>query len=360
LLDTLRTERVSMMKYLAATILLAVYVAGSVWAVQRTGMAYRETLNRERRADIPVARTRQPPRAPPTKAESIADAVIAPPSDPAPTEHKPLADPAGARAPMTTAIVPPKTAPSPSPARAADPLWNTPEMKRVWDLSNLKAEDEKRLGQALHDLILSFHGKVKDGALSRRVDEAAEPFVAARTRKDIDYTFTVLDSDAINAFSHPGGYVYVTSGLVKWIGEDQICALEFVLAHEIAHVDLRHALTCLRDPGVKKLGLGTLPQFLLIIFPWAYHPDQLDFEADRWADLQMQRLDRTKRERLAFLRKLEGFARDEGFENDRAPPELTANSSPVENHLRAHPAAYKRLKQLKNLTAPAPAPARAR
>ena len=137
--------------------------------------------------------------------------------------------------------------------------------------------------------------------------------------------------------------------------------LEFVLAHEIAHVDLRHALTCLRDPGVKKLGLGTLPQFLLIIFPWAY-PDQLDFEADRWADLQMLRLDRTKRERLAFLRKLEWFARDNGFENGREPPELHPDSSPVENHLRAHPAAYKRLKQLESLTAPAlaPSPARAR
>ena len=220
-----------MMRYLAATILLAVYVAGSVWAVRHEGIAYRAILNRERRADIPVAHTRQPPPAPPARAKSIVDAALAPgpasprpftapPSVAGPTDHK---LPADTRAPVT-AIVPPKTVPSPSPAPAVDPLWNTPEMKRVWDLSNLKAEDEKRLGQALHDLILSFHGKVKDGALSRRVDEAAEPFVAARTRKEIDYTFTVLDSDAINAFSHPGGYVYVTSGLVKWIGEDQICA----------------------------------------------------------------------------------------------------------------------------------------
>jgi Zn-dependent protease with chaperone function len=233
-------------------------------------------------------------------------------------------------------------------------------MKRVWDVADLKTEDEKQLGQALYALILSTNRKVEVGSMPRLVEETAEPFVAARTRKDIDYTFTVLESDAVNAFSHPGGYVYVTSGLMNWIGEDQRYALEFLLAHEIAHVDLRHALSCLNDPGVKELGLGTLQEFLVLILPLGYAPDRLDFEADRWAYQQMLRLDRSKRERFAFLRKLEGYARDQGFENGRVPPRPNEEAAPIENHVRAHPAPYKRLKQLEALTAPAPAPARAR
>jgi Zn-dependent protease with chaperone function len=196
--------------------------------------------------------------------------------------------------------------------------------------------------------------------MPRRVEETAEPYDAARSRKDIDNTFTVLDSDAVNAFSHPGGYVYVTSGLMDWIGEDQSYALEFLLAHEIAHVDMRHALACLNDPGVKALGLATIPEFLVLIFPLGYAPDRLDFEADRWAYQQMLRLDRSKRERLAFLRKLDGFAKENGFENGRVPPRPSAEAAPLENHLRAHPAPYKRLKQLEALTAPAPVSARGR
>ena len=104
-----------------------------------------------------------------------------------------------------------------------------------------------------------------------------------RSRKELDYTFTILDSEAVNAFSHPGGYIYVTRGLMDWIGEDENYVLQFVLAHEIYHVDQRHALTCLRDPGVKKLSIGTLQAFYLLIFPRGYYPDLMDYQADAWA-----------------------------------------------------------------------------
>jgi hypothetical protein len=263
--------------------------------------------------------------------------------------------PEEAAAPRPTPSEAAPTATSAAPPTATNPPWEAPVMKRVWDVAGMKTEDEKQLGRALHELILSTNRKVETGPMLRLVEATAEPFVAARTRKDIDYTFTVLDSDAINAFSHPGGYVYVTSGLMDWIGEDQIYALEFLLAHEIAHVDLRHALTCLSDPGVEELDLGTLQQFLVLILPLGYAPDRLDLEADRWAYQQMLRLDRSMRERLAFLRKLEGYARDQGFEKGRVPLKPSADASPLENHLRAHPAPSRRLKPLESLTATAPA-----
>jgi hypothetical protein len=60
------------------------------------------------------------------------------------------------------------------------------------------------------------------------------------TRPELPWTFGVIESDAANAFSAPGGYVVVTTGLLKRITNE--AQLAGVLSHEIAHVTLRHAL----------------------------------------------------------------------------------------------------------------------
>ena len=113
---------------------------------------------------------------------------------------------------------------------------------------------------------------------------------------------------AVNAFSHPGGYVYITRGLLEWISEDEDPALQFVLAHEIFHVDRKHAFQCLQDPGVKELPYGTLQLFYPFIFPRGYYPETMDFDADAWVLLQLQRLQCTRRECMSFIRKLKGYA----------------------------------------------------
>ncbi len=132
------------------------------------------------------------------------------------------------------------------------------------------------------------------------------------------------------------------------IGEDEEYALEFVIGHEIAHVDLKHALKDLSDPGVTKLDGGTLQKLYMLIIPFAY-PDAQEFEADAWAYRRMKESGRTDHECLAFLRKLEGYAQAHGFENGRGKPQLGKESSPLENHFRAHTAARHREKHLKEL-----------
>ena len=62
----------------------------------------------------------------------------------------------------------------------------------------------------------------------------------ASDRADIAWTFGVLDSPTANAFSAPGGYVIITTGLLKLL--DNEAQLAGVLAHEIGHVNSRHAL----------------------------------------------------------------------------------------------------------------------
>jgi Zn-dependent protease with chaperone function len=147
------------------------------------------------------------------------------------------------------------------------------------------------------------------------------------------------------------------------IGEDEDYALQFALAHEIAHVDLQHALKCLADPGFKEAGIGTLRAFYFFVAPLGYQ-DAQEYEADAWALKAMRKLDHSRYETLSFLRKFKTLAEENGFEEGKKPPEPpkgkgeakpdgaapgVSASDLVENHLRAHPAAYERLKKLETL-----------
>ena len=70
-------------------------------------------------------------------------------------------------------------------------------------------------------------------------------WIALQTsRPQLPWTFTVLDDPGFNAFAAPGGYVFVTSGLVDRVNEAELAG---ILAHEITHVTERHHLQALRQ-----------------------------------------------------------------------------------------------------------------
>jgi Peptidase family M48 len=344
-----------MTRYGIAAGLLALYVTGAVWVVGREGETYRLSLQHVPvvspvEPNPPADTTKhEPPAPPPVVPIDTPKAVPAPPDTPKLVPALPDT-PKPKQVPDKSVAVALKKMPVPAPASA---LWNEDFMKKTWDVDRLSVEDERRLGEALHGLVLMFHHRVDSGPEWERVRMAADPYLEARSRKEFEYKFAVLDSDACCAFSLPGGYVYVCRGLFDLIGKEEDYALEFVLAHEIAHVDQRHALMCLQDPDVKGLELGTLQAFLAVIIPWGYM-DRLEYDADRWADTQMNKLGHTKRERLAFLRKWRGYARTNGFESARGLPKPESSLSPFENHSRAHPTVYDRLKRLGELTKPDP------
>ena len=213
------------------------------------------------------------------------------------------------------------------------------------DLSRLSIDDERRLGALLHASIMTTNPPWRDGPSLKWVEQTATPLLEGRAHKDFDYTFTIIDSEDVNAFSHPGGYIYVTRGLLDFIGEGDDFALEFVLAHEIAHVDFQHALkiASARSAEARKAGASTLAQFSLFIA--LGFPDQQEYEADAWAYQQMiARLDRTKHKALSFLRRFEEYANSRGFGDGHSPPLRGRNIT--DNHFPAHPAAWKRLERL--------------
>ena len=78
---------------------------------------------------------------------------------------------------------------------------------------------------------------------------------AQSQRPEVEYTLTVLNSREANAFSLPGGFVFITRGLLNLIGSDE-AQLAAVLAHEIAHVEKKHGVNAV----LRQLGLSVLAE----------------------------------------------------------------------------------------------------
>ena len=99
--------------------------------------------------------------------------------------------------------------------------------------------EEARLGAETHPKIVQAYGGVyKDDELGGYVAGIVAR-IAASSGKHVTYRTTVLDSDIVNAFALPGGYVYVTRGLLALVNDE--AELAGVLGHEIGHVDARHS-----------------------------------------------------------------------------------------------------------------------
>jgi hypothetical protein len=369
-----------MVRYLTAAVLGCLYIAGSILIVRSAGEAHRDRLVKAKLAppeldkaplapkeekvasNPPVAvRDNTPTRPEPVKANPPTAPVAESSAKPA-TEHSSpapsSADSAKAKSEPSkpASAVPPPSAVTPAPANPLekDPFWNQDRLKKVWDVAHLSADDERRLGDDLHELIVHLNPIVEAGPELRRVVEAAEPFLATLHRSEVKYRFFILDSDAVNAFSTPGGNIYVCRGLLDFIAEDEDYALQFAIGHEIAHVDLHHAIICLQDPGVMKMREGTLQKLYMLIIPFGYLEKgkfAQEFDADDWVAIRMQRFQHTRREILVFLTKLDGYAKKHGFDNGHIRPQLGRGVSPLENHYRAQTAAWERLKQLKEFMA---------
>ncbi|MEL6482294.1 MAG: M48 family metalloprotease [Pseudomonadota bacterium] len=110
-------------------------------------------------------------------------------------------------------------------------------------------------GDELHPEVLKRFGGVYDNPrVSAHVEAIGRRLVAVTPQPAEKWTFTVLDTPDINAFALPGGYIYVTRGLVA-LSEDE-AALAGVVAHEIAHVTARHSAR--REQRTQVAGAGLL------------------------------------------------------------------------------------------------------
>jgi predicted Zn-dependent protease len=104
---------------------------------------------------------------------------------------------------------------------------------------SISPEEEAKIGREQHEQVLAkFGGAYQDPKLQAYVKSVGERLLAVTPRKGERFTFTLLDTDVVNAFALPGGYVYTTRGLLA-LARDE-AELAGVLGHEIGHVVARH------------------------------------------------------------------------------------------------------------------------
>ena len=104
------------------------------------------------------------------------------------------------------------------------------------DLSNLTPQgkpmtEEQKTGAAIHREILASFYPYTDPKVVHYVDEVGRSLVCHAKRHDLEYRFTILYSEKIYATSAPGGYIYVTTGMLSFLENE--AELAAVLAHEI-------------------------------------------------------------------------------------------------------------------------------
>lgn len=104
----------------------------------------------------------------------------------------------------------------------------------------MSEQEEIQLGKQSDAQIRQQMGVYNDQALQRYVDRIGQRLAKASHRPNLPWTFTVVDESAVNAFALPGGFIYITRGILPFLRSE--AELAAVLGHEVGHVDAKHSV----------------------------------------------------------------------------------------------------------------------
>jgi predicted Zn-dependent protease len=121
----------------------------------------------------------------------------------------------------------------------------------------MSAEEEVRIGREEHPKVLEeFGGAYDNPRIAAYVQRIGTELAAKSEMADLQFAFTVLNTDIYNAFALPGGYIYITRGLLALMGSE--AELASVLGHEIGHVTARHTAERIARTNAASIGATIL------------------------------------------------------------------------------------------------------
>ena len=170
----------------------------------------------------------------------------------------------------------------------------------------LKPDEEAKLGKALHEIIRHHHQVLAEEAAPEFLNHLYK--LSARLRAaDVETKIYLIDSNESLSFSHIGGYIYLSRRLAQTISED--VELEFILAHEMAHLEKHHGIAQV----VREMVTKTIPSDQPGLVQRLYHQiaagydPRMEYEADASACHRLVRLKRSAHGICLFLRRLENY-----------------------------------------------------
>jgi len=121
-------------------------------------------------------------------------------------------------------------------------------------ISLISESEEVAMGRQAAQQVRMEFGFVDKPAAQQYVDRLGGQIARVSDRPDLEWHFAVVDSHVVNAFALPGGWIYVTRGLLEYVeNEGELAA---VLGHEVAHVTYRHSVEQISRAQLTQLGLG--------------------------------------------------------------------------------------------------------
>ncbi len=132
--------------------------------------------------------------------------------------------------------------------------------KPAFNWKSPSKEEEIALGREITGSLLGAAPLVKDAALQQYVNKVGRWVASQSERSDLPWKFGVIESNDLNAFAAPGGYVLITKGLYQKLQNE--AQLASVLGHEIAHVVKKHHLKVLQKQQVVSAGSDFLKEKL--------------------------------------------------------------------------------------------------
>lgn len=130
--------------------------------------------------------------------------------------------------------------------------------ERVTGKSATSIEEETAIGRQIAGNLLGASPLVKDAKLQKYVNNVGRWVADQSERPDLVWHFGVIESNDVNAFAAPGGYIFVTRGLYKLLQNE--AELAGVLAHEVGHVIRQHHLKILQQSKLLDLGSQAIAQ----------------------------------------------------------------------------------------------------
>jgi predicted Zn-dependent protease len=218
----------------------------------------------------------------------------------------------------------------------------TEEQKQTLEI----AEKEKEIGDAAFAKLAGKYGVLRDEALTAYLNKFGKSIALYCERQEFDYFFAILDTDTVNAYSLPGGYVLITKGALKALqtpGE-----LAGVIAHELGHINKFHI--------TNNVKIETKMNFFEILARFIAGPRQVistmaaqvsdkieeklfiggfdsdtEFEADEYAGQMLLSLDINTSDYIAYLQRLEANTDDESMQElDRTHPPMSERLAKLE------------------------------
>jgi predicted Zn-dependent protease len=190
-------------------------------------------------------------------------------------------------------------------------------------LFGITEADEIKIGQQVEAEVAKTYGFVNDPEMTRSVRDLGLKLAHVSERPNLPWTYHIVRDSSVNAFAAPGGFIFVTKGLLPFVKSKN--ELAFVLGHETTHIAHRHAVDLAQKQMELQFGALLVTQLLFGGSLSAYQLSQIatgllgakysrdkEYEADHYGVIFAKKAGFDPRASISFFERLRGLEQKQG------------------------------------------------